>query len=306
MTADEPEREIVSRLQGEGLANNYRDSPDPFTDVSPSLLAASDIERYVRKTGLISPFFTGGGDRSRLKKASYEGRIGSAAYVFQGSKGDFVNVLQPGKPLRVKANSIVFVECDLDFRLPRNIALRFNLQIVHVHRGLLLGTGPLVDPGYWGKLCIPLHNLTNEHYDIPLDEGLIWIEFTKTTADNEAGRGPPKDFWDIRKFLIKASRQFDNVRGPIGIASSIPESAKKAEGAAEKAAGDAASAAQNASDAKTASEQSRNINIVGAAVTILTVLGLWASFYFGVRADTAALTARIDALQKEVSDQRAP
>ena len=56
-----------------------------------------------------------------------------------------------GEELTVGANSIVFVECDLDFRLPDFIALRFNLQIRHVHRGLLLGTGPLVDPGYRGK-----------------------------------------------------------------------------------------------------------------------------------------------------------
>ena len=51
----------------------------------------------------------------------------------------------------------------------------------YVHRGLLLGTGPLVDPGFGGKLLIPLHNLTSSEYNIDTTEALIWIEFTKTT-----------------------------------------------------------------------------------------------------------------------------
>ena len=58
-------------------------------------------------------------------------------------------------------------------RLPNYIAVQFNLRITHVHRGLLLGTGPLVDPGFHGKILIPLHNLTSEKYIIRADEGLI-------------------------------------------------------------------------------------------------------------------------------------
>ena len=65
--------------------------------------------------------------------------------------------------------------------MPLYIAVRFNLRITHVHRGLLLGTGPLVDPGFHGKLLIPLHNLTSDEYTIRGDEGLIWMEFTKTS-----------------------------------------------------------------------------------------------------------------------------
>ena len=45
-------------------------------------------------------------------------------------------------------NSITFVQIESKIRLPNYIALRFNLRIQHVHRGLLLGTGPLVDPGF--------------------------------------------------------------------------------------------------------------------------------------------------------------
>ncbi|KRA42033.1 hypothetical protein ASD80_09920 [Devosia sp. Root635] len=143
--------------------------------------------------------------------------------------------------LVIPKNSIVFVECDLDFRLPEFIALRFNLQIKHVHRGLLLGTGPLVDPGYWGKLCIPLHNLTDEDYLIKKSEGSIWLEFTKTTSkvdlDTERLGRPPlsKPFWDVKEFLIKATTSVDASSHPVGIRSAIPSVFRSVEKSAEEA-----------------------------------------------------------------------
>ena len=249
---DGEEKEVLSRAQASELAEKYKSSgqPDPFPRIPPSLLSADHIERYVMETGAIAPFYTGGGRRSRLKKASYEGRIGESAYRY--NKQGMLESIPLGEELTVGANSIVFVECDLDFRLPDFIALRFNLQIRHVHRGLLLGTGPLVDPGYWGKLCIPLHNLTDEDYSIPLEEGLIWIEFTKTTTGlNDSGvlgRLPLDENdrnWEIRSFIERAARPTKGIGASVPIRSSISkvrdkadaaeDSAKKAEDRAKKA-----------------------------------------------------------------------
>ena len=213
------------------LAKKFRNEADPFTEILPSLLSAEHIDAYIKKTGLIAPYYEGGGGKARLKKASYEGRIGDHVYRFD-QKAEIVPVPFQDDSLNVPANSIVFVECDLEFRLPQYIALRFNLQIRHVHRGLLLGTGPLVDPGYWGKLCIPLHNLTDEDYAIPLTDGLIWVEFTKTTSDSAEGRVPleseGKEHFDVLKFLRKASQPFDNNKPRVGIRSSIASAFEKA------------------------------------------------------------------------------
>ena len=54
------------------------------------------------------------------------------------------------------------------------------------------GTGPptfdpLVDPGFEGKLLIPIHNLTNNTYYFKGGDGFIWIEFTKIS---------PNKIWD--------------------------------------------------------------------------------------------------------------
>ena len=64
------------------------------------------------------------------------------------------------------------------------MAIRFNLRITNVHKGLLLGTGPLVDPGFKGKLLIPIHNLTQNTYSFYGDDKFIWIEFTKISRND--------------------------------------------------------------------------------------------------------------------------
>ena len=268
---DNKETEILSRERGEIIAKNFyrKGQRDPFPKTQSTLLSADEIVDYVQRTGAISPFYVDG-KSSRLKKASYEGRIGEKAYRYD-ENGKLAEILEDGQ-LIVEANSIVFVECDLDFRLPDFIALRFNLQIRHVHRGLLLGTGPLVDPGFWGKLCIPLHNLTNENYCIPKEEGLIWIELNKTSGSVRSGRSALssdselKEYWDIRRnYIEKAARPFDERRATYSIRSSIP--------IVEKEARDAAKGAENA--AKSAQENVKIIRNVG----ILTIVGIVISLF---------------------------
>lgn len=317
----EEEREVLSTANAAVLAKEFRDEPDPFPyeEVPPSLLSSDHIEKYVLKTGLVSPFYLGGGRKARLKKASYEGRIGSKAYIFK--EKELTSVLIPGKPLLVPANSIVFVESDLDFRLPNYIALRFNLQIRHVHRGLLLGTGPLVDPGYWGKLCIPLHNLTNADYEIPIEEGLFWVEFTKTTSDPEKGRVPLEEgkeypeHWEIEKFLRKAAEPLVEGQSTVGIQSSIPMIVSHATKIAEEArdnsfkaldiSGKAAKQAENAqSSAKDTSVLFNRIAWISALIVGIAVVTLWGTFYFGLRADINALQGKLDQAQSELSNLR--
>jgi hypothetical protein len=47
-----------------------------------------------------------------------------------------------------------------------------------------------VDPGFCGRLLIPLHNLTSSEYVIPAGEGLIWVEFTKVSPVRAKARVP--------------------------------------------------------------------------------------------------------------------
>lgn len=163
------------REEADQRAERFKDC-DPFPTVERALLSSAEIYDYVRVTAMLHPF-----DPDHLKPASYEARAGGEFTIWNKDGLRDTKKIVEREPIRLPANSIAFVQTEPDFRLPNYMALRFNLRISHVHRGLLLGTGPLVDPGFQGKLLIPLHNLTNEEYLIQTDRGLIWIEFTKTT-----------------------------------------------------------------------------------------------------------------------------
>lgn len=211
------EQAVIERATKFRATESGKSSSDPLKNIPPSLLSADDIARYYKETGMIYPFHFQKRKTiekpegiHRLKSASYEGCIGDTAYIFDPDQNDPKSILsKKSEFLTFPANSIVFVESDLYFRLPPFIAVRFNLQIRHVHRGLLLGTGPLVDPGYWGKLCIPIHNLTDEDYIVPLEEGLIWIEFTKTTSRPKLGEPPSNTNLDhIEAAISKSSHPY--------------------------------------------------------------------------------------------------
>ncbi len=172
---------------------------DPLPKVSAALLNSGDIYDYARITGMIWPFSTDEKKiKEKLKSASYEIDFLGEVYFYDDKKGRHRKVdIKRDDPFTLRKNSIAFVFLETKFQLPDYIALRFNLRIKHVHRGLLLGTGPLVDPGFVGRLLIPLHNLTSKDYTIKGGEGLIWVEFTKLSGHNHwdsSARQPARDY----------------------------------------------------------------------------------------------------------------
>ncbi len=175
---------------------------DPFNDIPPGLLRSTDIKKYVAETGMIHPFYP-----DHMKQASYAVKVlGRSIYWDEkGKKHD--EFIEDKKEFILKQNSIVFVSLEPRFRLPYYIALRFNLKIRHIHRGVLLGTGPLVDPGFNGKLLVPLHNLTMNDYAIRGGDDLIWFEFTKlvpATIENITEFRVDKNIVDPDDYLHKA------------------------------------------------------------------------------------------------------
>lgn len=181
--------------RAEELYWKYKDR-DLFPKIANALLNSADIADYVAHTGMIFPF-----DPSRLGPASYEMVLGGE-YLYWDEDGKKYSCkdIKDGEKLVLRQNSITYVSVRETFRIPNYIALRFNLRVKHVHRGLLLGTGPLIDPGFHGKLMIPIHNLTNNQYTIESGEDLISVEFTKVS---------PNPAWKIPEGeIIKAEGQY--------------------------------------------------------------------------------------------------
>lgn len=215
---------------------------DPFPDIDSALLNSADVSDYVAATGMICPFYEG-----KQKPASYEVAL-LGKYVYWDEKGQKHGAtILPGKEFILRQNSIAFVTLEPTFRIPEYMALRFNLKITHIYRGILLGTGPLVDPGFVGRLSIPLHNLTTNDYTFVGGDPLIWMEFTKISSRtdwkrntkerelvNREGKYFPfpcekKEFGDVENYLRKADAHR-------AIRSSIPDAIESARTQAEEAA----------------------------------------------------------------------
>jgi deoxycytidine triphosphate deaminase len=150
---------------------------DPMrTDPSrKGMLLSNEIEMFRKKNLLISEGFK----PENLRPAAYTLRIGPK---FVDSKGR-VGQLDATKEnyFKMEPNSIVYVSTLEKLDLPHYIAARFNLRVKWVYRGILLGTGPQVEPGYRGYLSCPLYNLTDRPIKIEYAQDFATIDFERTT-----------------------------------------------------------------------------------------------------------------------------
>jgi deoxycytidine triphosphate deaminase/prefoldin subunit 5 len=170
---------------------------DPFPDIPNALLNSADIVKYILTTGIVDPFTP-----EKLSGATYTCEFSGEYIYWDENRIKRKKKLSEDGEFPIKPNSIVFLGIEPIFYIPQYIALRFNLRVKNAYKGLLLGTGPIVDPGYVGKLFIPLHNLTSNEYRIKCKADLIDIEFTKISKNVN---------WDIKsdKTLMNIVGSFD-------------------------------------------------------------------------------------------------
>lgn len=290
-------------------ANLYRDH-DPYPGKEPALLGSDDFLDYARVTGMIFPCdafdkLKNEPDRERIKPASYEVRPGEKFFRYD-DKGNLIVVDlcdHQNTFIHLPPNSISFVSTNEIFRLPNYIAMRFNLRIQHVHRGILLGTGPMVDPGFGKRILIPLHNLTDDDYYIANNQGLIWVEFTKTSwtkpqpkqSNKHNVNLPATTEKELREFLVHA-----NQGRPIR--SSIPKAVVEAKSAATRA------------DRRVGqlADQIRGFGVIGLIALILTLAGVLipiislvqdtAALVESTRRENTELRSQITIIQRELED----
>lgn len=259
---------------------------DPFPDVPPALLNSADIADYVSATGMIHPF-----DPAKLKSASYEVSI-LGDYVMHTPEGGVVHgTLTEDKPFLLPRNSIAYMSVEPKFRLPDYIALRHNLKIKNIYRGLLVGTGPLIDPGFVGRISLPLHNLTDRDYVLEAGEGTIWVEFTKLS---------PSPRWADVAMLggaLPRSGAYVPFPSPAMKDKGPVEYVNDAVGADRVPGASTAEIALDARDAKKEAKRARNIAWAGLATIVLGAVAL-------VAVPLALLQPRLDDLSGQLTDLR--
>jgi deoxycytidine triphosphate deaminase len=161
--------------------------PDPS---SQGILLSDRIQFYVQAFGLIDPF-----DQAHLAPASYDLSLGKDCWCAQYTKdtGRSTRELPSGSDLIIEPNSIVYVTSGEVLRLPFYLTARFNLRLRLLHEGLLVGTGPQVDPGFRGRLSVPLHNVSSQRIALRAGERFAVIEFQQTTPFPSCGKGARRE-----------------------------------------------------------------------------------------------------------------
>ena len=141
------------------------------------MLLSDQIRRFCtqKPRGLL---ISDGYHESKLRPAAFTLTIGDDYRDSTGKPGK-MNDASPS--FEMPPNSIVFVSIGESLDLPYYIAARFNLRVDWVYKGILLGTGPQVEPGFRGKLSCPLYNLTNRPHTITRGEEFATIDFERTT-----------------------------------------------------------------------------------------------------------------------------
>ena len=148
------------------------------------VLLAREISTYVSKYGLL---IATNYEKEKLKGASYSMTADPTYKAWRFNENREKVTLEIEKDENDKAyyevpeNSLVYIRLLQKLRLPYYIIGRFNLKVTYTYKGLLLGTGPQVDPGYEQQLNIPLHNFTKEPVKIYLHKSFVSIDFVRTT-----------------------------------------------------------------------------------------------------------------------------
>ncbi len=139
------------------------------------ILLSNRIHELCEQGLLISKYY----EPKNLRPASYTLTVGDD-YV--DSEGTICRLTDEKNSILFPKNSVIFVSIKERFDIPFYIVARFNLRVNWVYDGILLGTGPQVDPGFSGFLSCPLYNLTNVDITIQRGEPFATIDFEKTTA----------------------------------------------------------------------------------------------------------------------------
>jgi deoxycytidine triphosphate deaminase len=146
----------------------------PEDDNEPGVLLSDRILLYVEATHLIEPDDF---DIQALRPASYDLHVGDHYYV-----NDQRFELRTKERLSIPANGLVYVATRERFNIPYYLVARYSLRVTQVYRGLLIDNGLQIDPGYHGRIYIPVHNFTDQPRVLTRDVPFLSVDFTKTTA----------------------------------------------------------------------------------------------------------------------------
>ncbi len=121
-------------------------------------------------------------DARHLQPASYDIRLGAEAFTSSGRKK--VDVRSKGT-LLIEAGDFAVLRSYEKIGMPRDMAGHIGLRSYYARKGLILLSGPQIDPGFESRLILGVFNSSPRDLLIPYKEGLGTVEFYQLSQEVE-------------------------------------------------------------------------------------------------------------------------
>jgi dCTP deaminase len=113
-------------------------------------------------------------DPSKVQPASYDARVGT--WAFSSTSREKVNLSQKGI-LIVEPGEFAVIEPRERVQLDNRTAGQLGLRSEYARRGLLMLSGPQIDPGFSGVLVVRMVNLATKPIALPYEDPFLTIQF---------------------------------------------------------------------------------------------------------------------------------
>src|SRR5437899_3155724 len=113
-------------------------------------------------------------DPSKVEPASYDIRVGNRAF---SSKSKDIEILSEKILLTLEPGEFAVIECREHVRLDAQHAAMLGLRSEYAQRGLLLLSGPQIDPGWGGIIVVRVVNLAPRTITLLYQDPFLTAQF---------------------------------------------------------------------------------------------------------------------------------
>ncbi|MGO8709359.1 MAG: dCTP deaminase domain-containing protein [Terracidiphilus sp.] len=118
-------------------------------------------------------------DESRIEPASYDARVG--IWAFASSLREKLNLGERGM-LVVEPGEFAVLECRERVELDNRTAAQLGLRSEYARRGLLMLSGPQIDPGFKGMIVVRVVNLAPKPIALPFEAPFLTLQFFRLAS----------------------------------------------------------------------------------------------------------------------------
>lgn len=142
-----------------------------------SLLTDNEIKKKVEEGVIKFENFS----EDCLEPASYDMRLGEQAFKSRPERG-LINIKDLGM-ITIEPGEFTILTTHERIELPKNIAGHIGLRSHYARKGIVLLSGPQIDPGFRGLLTVAAYNIGPRDVVIPFLEKFCTTEYYALNTD---------------------------------------------------------------------------------------------------------------------------